>query len=255
MSVEITDTAAAVARVRSWESQLPEEQRLFEDPYAHLFAGGEAADEAVQRFLSAPIFREHIRLRTRFIDDAVRAALAAGIAQVVNLGVGFDCRTLRLTEIAEHDAQVFEVDLGGAARAQARASSPRPALPCRRSRISSPRISRPTSRRRSRPISSPPASTSTTPGRDRVGRRAQLPRQRRVRSDAPLDHQHQPPRAHGSSSTTRCRASIPTTSCRASAAPASSGSTTRRSATSTAVILPGDPPAGSDLYRFAVAWR
>jgi methyltransferase (TIGR00027 family) len=112
MSVEVTDTAAAVARVRSWESQLPEEQRLFEDPYAHLFAGGEAADEAVQRFLSAPIFREHIRLRTRFIDDAVRAAIAAGIAQVVNLGVGFDCRTLRLTEIAEHDAQVFEIDLG-----------------------------------------------------------------------------------------------------------------------------------------------
>jgi methyltransferase (TIGR00027 family) len=112
MSVEVTDTAAAVARVRSWESQLPEEQRLFEDPYAHLFAGGEAADEVVQRFLSAPIFREHIRLRTRFIDDAVRAAIAAGIAQVVNLGVGFDCRTLRLTEIAEHHAQVFEIDFG-----------------------------------------------------------------------------------------------------------------------------------------------
>jgi methyltransferase (TIGR00027 family) len=113
MSVEITDTAAAIARVRSWESQLPEEQRLFEDPYAKLFAGGEAADEAVQLFLSAPVFRDHIRLRTRFIDDAVRAALAAGLTQVVNLGVGFDCRTLRLREIAEHGAQVFEVDFAG----------------------------------------------------------------------------------------------------------------------------------------------
>jgi methyltransferase (TIGR00027 family) len=111
MSVQITDTAAAIARVRSWESQLPEEQRLFDDPYAHLFAGGEAADEAVQLFLSAPVFRDHIRLRTRFIDDAVRAALAAGIKQIVNLGVGFDCRTLRLTEIAHQSAQVFEVDL------------------------------------------------------------------------------------------------------------------------------------------------
>ncbi len=96
MTVEITDTAAAVARVRSWESQLPEGQRLFDDPYARLFGGGEAADEAVERFLSAPIFREHVRLRTRFIDDAVRAALAAGLTQIVNLGVGFDCRTLRL---------------------------------------------------------------------------------------------------------------------------------------------------------------
>jgi methyltransferase (TIGR00027 family) len=111
MSLEITDTAAAIARVRSWERDLPEAERLFDDPYAHLFAGGEAADEAVRLFLSAPIFRDHIRLRTRFIDDAVRAALAAGIVQVVNLGVGFDCRTLRLSEIAEHGAQVFEVDL------------------------------------------------------------------------------------------------------------------------------------------------
>jgi methyltransferase (TIGR00027 family) len=113
MSVEITDTAAAIARVRSWESQLPDDQRLFEDPYAKLFAGGEAADEAVQLFLSAPIFRDHIRLRTRFIDDAVRAALSAGLTQIVNLGVGFDCRTLRLREIAEHAAQVFEVDFAG----------------------------------------------------------------------------------------------------------------------------------------------
>jgi methyltransferase (TIGR00027 family) len=110
MSVEVTDTAAAIARVRSWESQLPEDRRLFDDPYAHLFSGGAAADEAVQLFLSAPIFRDHVRLRTRFIDDAVRAALAAGIGQIINLGVGFDCRTLRLAEIVEHDAQVFEVD-------------------------------------------------------------------------------------------------------------------------------------------------
>lgn len=110
MSVEITDTAAAIARVRSWEHLLPPEEQLFEDPYAHLFGGGDAAEEAVLLFLSAPIFRDHVRLRTRFIDDAVRAALAAGITQIVNLGVGFDCRTLRLPEIAEHGASVFEID-------------------------------------------------------------------------------------------------------------------------------------------------
>ena len=111
MGVEVTDTAAAVARVRSWEQELPSEERLFEDPYAHLFGGGEAADEAVRLFLSAPIFRCHVRLRTRFIDDALRAALAEGTKQIVNLGVGFDCRTLRLPEIAEQEAEVFEVDL------------------------------------------------------------------------------------------------------------------------------------------------
>ncbi len=111
MGVEITDTAAAIARVRSWERELPEEQRLFDDKFAHLFSGGEAADEAVRLLLSAPIFRCHVRLRTRFIDDALRAALAAGITQVVNLGVGFDCRTLRLPEMTAHGARVFEVDL------------------------------------------------------------------------------------------------------------------------------------------------
>lgn len=110
MSVDVTDTAAAIARVRSWERELPEDERLFEDPYGHLFGGGVAADEAMDLFLSLPMFRESIRLRTRFIDDAVRAALAAGIAQVVNLGAGFDCRSLRLSEIAERGAQVFEVD-------------------------------------------------------------------------------------------------------------------------------------------------
>jgi methyltransferase (TIGR00027 family) len=110
MGVEVTDTAAAIARVRSWERDLPEAERLFDDPYAHIFGGGEAADEVVRTLLSAPIFRCHVRLRTRFIDDAVRAGLAAGITQIVNLGVGFDCRTLRLREIAEHGVQVFEVD-------------------------------------------------------------------------------------------------------------------------------------------------
>ena len=111
MGVDITDTAAATARVRSWERELPEDERLFDDPFAHLFGGGEAADEAVRLFLSAPIFRCHVRLRTRFIDDAVRAALAAGITQIVNLGAGFDCRPLRLPEIVAQGARVFEVDL------------------------------------------------------------------------------------------------------------------------------------------------
>src|SRR5262245_49744388 len=110
MSVEVTDTAAAIARVRSWERELPEGERLFDDPYAHLFADGAAADEAVALFLSAPLFRCHIRLRTRFIDDAVRAALADDVKQIVNLGAGFDCRALRLTEIPAAGAQVYEVD-------------------------------------------------------------------------------------------------------------------------------------------------
>ena len=39
-----------------------------------------------------PFFRAHVRLRTRFIDDAVSDALARGSRHLVLLGAGFDCR-------------------------------------------------------------------------------------------------------------------------------------------------------------------
>jgi methyltransferase (TIGR00027 family) len=104
------DTAAAIARVREEEGLLPPGQRLFEDPFARLFRGDADAEEVTARFFTVPFFREGIRLRTRFIDDVVRDALGAGLRQVVLLGAGFDCRALRLPEIAQHGALVFEVD-------------------------------------------------------------------------------------------------------------------------------------------------
>jgi len=108
--IEVTDTAAAIARVRADESALPPDARLFEDPYATLFSGGAPGAAAVELFIAFPFFRESIRLRTRFIDDAVRAALADGIGQIVVPGAGFDCRALRLPEIASAGVPVFEVD-------------------------------------------------------------------------------------------------------------------------------------------------
>jgi methyltransferase (TIGR00027 family) len=107
---DVMDTAAAIARIREEEGLLPREQRLFEDPYARLFKGDAEADAVTARFFSVPFFREGVRLRTRFIDDAVRTALAAGLRQVVLLGAGFDCRGLRLADIAAQGALVFEVD-------------------------------------------------------------------------------------------------------------------------------------------------
>jgi methyltransferase (TIGR00027 family) len=104
----VRDTAATIAQVRADESRLPPETRLFADPYAALFCDGDAEVDA--RFVAIPYFRESIRLRTRLIDDALRAALADRIAQVVLLGVGFDCRALRMPEIAAARATVFEVD-------------------------------------------------------------------------------------------------------------------------------------------------
>ena len=46
--------------------------------------------------------------RTRLIDDRLREVLATGIKQVVILGAGFDCRSIRLPELRR--ATVFEVD-------------------------------------------------------------------------------------------------------------------------------------------------
>jgi methyltransferase (TIGR00027 family) len=100
----------AIARVRAEERALPEAERLFEDPYAALFAGDYEEDAVGERMLSIPFLRESVRLRTRVIDDVVRDGLAAGLRQLVILGVGFDCRALRLAEIEATGALVFEVD-------------------------------------------------------------------------------------------------------------------------------------------------
>ncbi len=107
----VADTAFSVAVVRAEEGQRPEAERLFEDPYASAFAGaGAHVAESTQRFLDLPFFRDGVRLRTRYIDDAVRDGLAAGLAQVVILGAGFDARGLRMSEIATRRAVVYEVD-------------------------------------------------------------------------------------------------------------------------------------------------
>jgi O-methyltransferase involved in polyketide biosynthesis len=78
----VADTAFSIAVVRAEEADRPDAERLFDDPYASLFreAGAHAA-EATQRYLDLPMFREGIRLRTRFIDDGVREGLATGLRQ------------------------------------------------------------------------------------------------------------------------------------------------------------------------------
>jgi methyltransferase (TIGR00027 family) len=110
-SRSVADTAFPIAAVRAEECLRSEADRLFDDPYAHLFveAGAHVA-EPTQRFLDLPFFRDGVRLRTRFIDDAVREGLADGLDQIVLLGAGFDARGLRMPEIQGRRARVFEVD-------------------------------------------------------------------------------------------------------------------------------------------------
>lgn len=109
--VTVADTAFSIAAIRAAEGALPPSERLFEDPYAACFEPlGRHAAEATARYLALPFFATGIRLRTRFIDDEVRAALAGGCRQLVLLGAGFDARGLRMPEIAATRTQVFEVD-------------------------------------------------------------------------------------------------------------------------------------------------
>ena len=110
-AASVADTAFAVAAVRAEEAARPAAERLFDDPYAaHFAASGAHVAEATQRFLDLPFLRDGVRLRTRYIDDAVREALAAGLDQVVLLGAGFDARGMRLPEIAAGEVSVYEVD-------------------------------------------------------------------------------------------------------------------------------------------------
>jgi methyltransferase (TIGR00027 family) len=103
MTLTVADTAYSIAAIRA------DEHELFEDPYAkHFAASGAHAEEGTRRYLSLPFFRDGVRLRTRYIDDAVREAAKDGFDQVVLLGAGFDARALRMPELATK--RVFEVD-------------------------------------------------------------------------------------------------------------------------------------------------
>lgn len=112
LMLTVADTAFPIAHVRAEEGGLPASERLFEDPYAHLFRdAGKHAEEGTRRYLELSFMRHGVRLRTRFIDDFVRDALGRNLKQIVLLGAGFDARGLRMREIAEAGATVFEVDV------------------------------------------------------------------------------------------------------------------------------------------------
>jgi len=110
-------TAAIVAFARHLGHLLPEGGRLVDDPYGAAFVSPALArviDREVARLRvlgGMPLVRSwllYMQVRTRVIDDALRAWLAGGGKQLVLLGAGYDCRALRLPELA--DAHVIEID-------------------------------------------------------------------------------------------------------------------------------------------------
>jgi len=115
-------TAEFIALFRALESsRRPRDRRLFEDPLASRFlrpslqaAAGLALIPGLGGLV--PWFidrtwagaRASAVARTRYIDDALSAALAGGLEQVVILGAGFDARAGRIPGIDR--LRVFEVD-------------------------------------------------------------------------------------------------------------------------------------------------
>lgn len=114
-------TAESIAAVRAVETLRPPGERLFTDPLARGFLGPFYG--AIAGLSRLPLVRDLLlrlyeaRLpgsvayavcRTRYIDDALGAALRDGATQVVILGAGFDSRACRIEGIGR--ATVFEVD-------------------------------------------------------------------------------------------------------------------------------------------------
>jgi methyltransferase (TIGR00027 family) len=114
-------SASLVAACRLLAAEQPAPERLFDDPFARLVVDDAAiaaarADEPLQNV---------IRLRTRYIDDAVRAFACAHEGrgpQVLLLGAGLDARAYRMNV----GADFFEVDLPAtlAFKAEALAGAP-----------------------------------------------------------------------------------------------------------------------------------
>lgn len=108
-------TAQWVAAARGLGMLLPDDVRLADDPYGLAFASpaiakllGDRRIAALARIPGLSTWIAYMQVRTRVLDDAVREFCAAGGRQLVLLGAGYDCRALRLPELA--DTAVFEVD-------------------------------------------------------------------------------------------------------------------------------------------------
>jgi methyltransferase (TIGR00027 family) len=115
----VSRTALGTAICRLIEQYQPEKVRLFNDPVAKELVGqpikslmGFAAMRNLtmrQTDAVAPgIYGVQI-CRTRYIDEAVNAAISQGIKQLVLLGAGYDTRPYRLPRM--ESIRVFEVDL------------------------------------------------------------------------------------------------------------------------------------------------
>lgn len=112
--------AEGIAMHRVAESMLPENERIFYDPYAIHFINPEILKYAAEHPKEAekkleemeqmfPGLGNSIRARVRYFDDLVENCAISGCTQFVFLGAGYDTRALRIKEL-QSEITIFEVD-------------------------------------------------------------------------------------------------------------------------------------------------
>lgn len=108
-----SSTAAFVAACRALGRGLPSGAQLAIDPYGALFDDNLTSRIArlSPRWSALPLWplTLYMQVRTRVIDDVLRAFVQNGTTQVVILGAGYDCRAARFADELDR-CRVFEVD-------------------------------------------------------------------------------------------------------------------------------------------------
>ncbi|HEY1696765.1 MAG TPA: SAM-dependent methyltransferase [Polyangiaceae bacterium] len=102
-------TAAAVAAARAVAGVDPLAPALVDGALSLVTRVGRAGRAPAAMINVATLgLVDHIEMRTRAIDAALRTAVDAGVRQLVTLGAGLDARAWRMPELAE--VRAFEVD-------------------------------------------------------------------------------------------------------------------------------------------------
>jgi methyltransferase (TIGR00027 family) len=111
--------AAQIAGLRASETHLPEDERVFDDPYAEYFLDDpmrESLNDLKQVRAAISMYEEMmpgvngaIVARVRFMDEVLLECVGAGFKQLVIIGAGFDTRAYRFEDV-KHHLKVFEVD-------------------------------------------------------------------------------------------------------------------------------------------------
>jgi methyltransferase (TIGR00027 family) len=101
-------TAIATSLMRAAHTRL-DPQPLIEDPWGDLLIPESAREMVSDESLLGSRAYPTVITRTRYAEDALQAAVAAGIRQYVLIGAGFDSFALRRPAYAA-DLQIFEID-------------------------------------------------------------------------------------------------------------------------------------------------